>query len=644
MKIQVAAISRVPYLPYVYGLLRAYIEDREPELASQLMWGKPLIIERPVAKLLDEIDEDTDVLAMSCYMWNFNRQMKLARLVKERNPDCKVIVGGAHIPNDLGDFFLKHPYVDVTIHGEGEISFAEVLKNGPDGLPGVSTAFWNGGPVGPKLPKDIVVKSPYTAGYFDDYVRKLNDAGIEYWGLWETNRGCPYQCTFCDWGSALMNKVRRFDEERLHKDIEWFGIMGVDRVFIADANFGLLPRDIDIAKKMAHVKEVTGSPKEMRATFAKGSNDRVFEISRIFADAQMSHGTTISMQSMDEQVLAAVKRANIGTAKYADLQVRFNQVDIPTYTEMILGMPKETKDSFIGGVCTLLEGGNHDDIKVWELMMLPNAPMRAQMDTFGMKTVRKNLYLESPRTLADEIETKDVVMETDTMSFEDWVDTYLFSIMVQALHCGYWTRYVAMYMRGQHVISYRQFYEELMHWAMGDKNSVLGQALWKLKNKLYEYADNQTNSLWQKIHSDFGPRRCQPSDWLWFEIAAKSNQFYADLQVFDNTAFLLFDLHYTDVCRYNQWLMLDIDYDPEIGKRFTFEADWDRYFNGDGELVYNQTHMRAFDTHTGIDDRYPLVPGNGPAFNKAAIGDGFYIIGRYHLYIHRKVERIENLD
>jgi putative methyltransferase len=169
LKIQIAAISRIPYLPYVYGVLRAYIEDMEPELSKDIIWGKPLFFTDRAVKLLDEIDMDTDVLGLSCYMWNFNRQMKLAKLHKERNPNCTIIVGGYHVPeNSIGlmEFWANHPFIDIVVHGEGEITFAEIIKRNLDvtGMPGVSTKTWCGGPVGPKLPKEIPIKSPLYSG------------------------------------------------------------------------------------------------------------------------------------------------------------------------------------------------------------------------------------------------------------------------------------------------------------------------------------------------------------------------------------------------------------------------------------------------------------------------------------------------
>ena len=86
------------------------------------------------------------------------------------------------------------------------------------------------------------IPSPYLAGYFDEIVDEMREQGLEPYALWETNRGCPYSCTFCDWGSATMTKVRKFSLERAKAEAKWFSDKKIKAVYNCDANFGIFPR------------------------------------------------------------------------------------------------------------------------------------------------------------------------------------------------------------------------------------------------------------------------------------------------------------------------------------------------------------------------------------------------------------------
>ena len=74
--------------------------------------------------------------------------------------------------------------------------------------------------------------------------------GVDYISAWETNRGCPFQCTFCDWGSATKTKVRKWERDRLFKEIEWFADNKIPYIDCCDANFGIfVERDLEGCSK-----------------------------------------------------------------------------------------------------------------------------------------------------------------------------------------------------------------------------------------------------------------------------------------------------------------------------------------------------------------------------------------------------------
>jgi len=77
----------------------------------------------------------------------------------------------------------------------------------------------------------------------------------------ETNRGCPYGCTFCDWGASTMAKIRPIAMERVLEEIDYAGKHRISSIFVCDANFGILKRDAEIAEHIARVSRSTGYPR-----------------------------------------------------------------------------------------------------------------------------------------------------------------------------------------------------------------------------------------------------------------------------------------------------------------------------------------------------------------------------------------------
>ena len=84
----------------------------------------------------------------------------------------------------------------------------------------------------------------------------IKDNKDEKWlASWETNRGCPFSCTYCDWGSATNSKVARMHLDRVYAELEWFAKHKIEFIFCCDANFGMLPRDYEIVLKAVELKK-----------------------------------------------------------------------------------------------------------------------------------------------------------------------------------------------------------------------------------------------------------------------------------------------------------------------------------------------------------------------------------------------------
>ena len=119
----------------------------------------------------------------------------------------------------------------------------------------------------------------------------------------ETNRGCPYGCTFCDWGSATLSKVRKFDLDRVYKELEWSARHQIEDASIGDANFGMLERDVAITEKIAELKRTYGFPRSVAINYAKNQVAYLRQIIEIMASVEILAEGVVSLQTTDEQAL-----------------------------------------------------------------------------------------------------------------------------------------------------------------------------------------------------------------------------------------------------------------------------------------------------------------------------------------------------
>src|SRR5262249_49477223 len=154
--------------------------------------------------------------------------------------------------------------------------------------------------------------------------------GTRWYLIWETNRGCPFSCTFCDWGSAVAAKVYTFDLERLQREIDWMAEHRIEYVYCADANFGILPRDLQIAEYAVASRQRHGYPASLNVQSTKNATERAWRIQKLLTGSMNTIGVTVSFQSLDPHTLKTVRRDNISPRTFQELQRRYASEGIPT--------------------------------------------------------------------------------------------------------------------------------------------------------------------------------------------------------------------------------------------------------------------------------------------------------------------------
>jgi len=454
------------YLPYSPGVLWSYVNQfdhiRDDFQLGHFIWKRDTIADAI------ELLRDSDIIGLSTYIWNRNYTSVLARELKKINPNILIIQGGPEPPIEKPGFFQKFPYVDICVKQEGEISFKHILENFDrefTSIPGLLVNK-NGETVDTGRSERISeldsIPSPYLTGVFDELIHRFPD--VTWNATLETNRGCPYACTFCDWGSLTYNKVKKFGLERVFEELEWIGEHHCDFLSITDANFGIFPeRDELIADKLIEVQQKYSNPKAYTISWAKNQKREVVDIvKKLIFVGGAKIGLNLSVQTLDENTLDIIKRKNLETNKIAEVFEMCENNNIPLYTELILGLPGETLETWKENFYKLFRINNHTGITVYQAQLLENAEMNlTQREKYQLQGRTVYDYLIGTYNEHELKEGLEVIFSTKDMPTDVMLEAQVFSWFINTFHINGLTNFISRFLYKNMGIDYKDFYDKL---------------------------------------------------------------------------------------------------------------------------------------------------------------------------------------
>lgn len=465
------------YLPYSAGVIWSYLSQfdsiKNNFKLQHLIWKRD-----DLSNVLPLI-QDNDVVGFSTYVWNKNYNYTLARKLREKNKDVKIIFGGPEPAHTKPDFFDTHPYIDIVIKQEGEITFKHILENINNleeltKIPGLIIND-NGTKIdtgqGQRINGLDEIPSPYLTGVFDKIMAENPD--VEWNMTLETDRGCPYHCTFCDWGSLTYSKVKQFGLERVFDEIEWAGKNKVGFISITNANFGIFPeRDSMIADKIIETQtKYNGHPRTFNAAWAKNQKREVIDIVKKLMNSPngKNQGLTVSVQSLNVDVLENIKRKNLGINNMEEVFRMCNEANVPLYTETILGLPGETLETWKTTFWQLFESGNHTGVTIFQLQILENTEMNlVQKKLFKIEHSTVYDYIAGSHNEKELMEGINIVVSTKDMPHERMLDAQVFNTFLMTFHINGLTNFISQFLRKQYDVSYAEFYDKLQKFVEQD--------------------------------------------------------------------------------------------------------------------------------------------------------------------------------
>lgn len=418
-------------MPLGVAYMKAVMDRDEPEMNSRLFVYPD--------KLLDAIKNDPpDVLMVSNYVWNEELSFHICKLAKRIRPDMLTVMGGPNIslePNRQMDYFSRHPEIDLYALGEADFLAMDIARHFADaglslkkfGEREVPSSVYRR-PDGsivrnetkPRHKEVDTIPSPWLTGIQDEFF----DGKLA--PMIETNRGCPFTCTFCCQGTQWYTKVHNFEVDRVKEEIHYIAKRVKERspnmgtLRIADSNYGMFERDVDISAYIGQMQRDYAWPTFIDATTGKNRPDRIIRSVEQVSGALVLYQ---AVQSLDEDVLRNIKRQTIKLEGYQQLQVHMRGRGLRSTSDLILGLPGESLKTHLTALHKLLDTDIHS-LHNFQAMMLKGAELET-VDTrkqykfeTRFRVLPKNFGVYGDEKVVD---VEEIIVATDTLPFDDYV-------------------------------------------------------------------------------------------------------------------------------------------------------------------------------------------------------------------------------
>jgi radical SAM superfamily enzyme YgiQ (UPF0313 family) len=339
------------------------------------------------------------LIGLSCYVWNVTTLMEVVKIVKARRPQTTIVLGGPEVGPVAMSVLDAYSDVDAIVKSEGEIPFAEIVECVSDrrSLHDVGgICFRDGGSLvdtgdAPLLLNLDDLPSPHLT----TAIHRRHAGRIV---CLETQRGCVFKCNFCFYNKDLSLRNRRFDLERVKRELlRWLdpGSPGDDvySIYLMDPVFNLnAARAKDICRFIA-----ANNPRAVKfhtEIWAEFMDD---ELARLMRAAHFTF-VEVGLQTTDVTALATVER-RLKLEKFLAGIEHLTAHDIEFELQLIYGLPGETTESFRRSL-EFAVSLDPPKLAVFPLMVLPGTELWRKADVLGLEyELTPPYYVKSHSTM-----------------------------------------------------------------------------------------------------------------------------------------------------------------------------------------------------------------------------------------------------
>jgi radical SAM superfamily enzyme YgiQ (UPF0313 family) len=333
------------------------------------------------AKLIDIIlSKSPDILGFSLYSWNSIRSLFIAKKIKRKLPNTRIIIGGPEVTIE-SKYLLNNSVIDIGCIGEGEFTFAEIIshilekKNDFVNINGIF--FRENGKIIITPPRPIVetldvIPSPYILGIIDPK---------DYDMIWiEVKRGCHYRCTYC--GDNL-RPLRFFSLDRIQKEIQLSISKGIHTIKLLDPSFLTTPN----FRKICKIIKNFNAAKNLSLFVELRAENLTKKVADLLKNCGINF-IEVGLQSCNPIVLKNINRPT-NLKKFIGGISILRKKKFGFSIDLIIGLPGESLKSFRETVRFLKSNQLISDVGVFPLEILPGTRLEKEKDKYGIKYRKK---------------------------------------------------------------------------------------------------------------------------------------------------------------------------------------------------------------------------------------------------------------
>lgn len=322
------------------------------------------------------LETSPDIVAFCTYLWNAERHLKIAEIIKEQNSSIKIIFGGPEVQAESFLFYKQRKQVDLFFSGEGEWFFKNYFNNINFNN---HKKIFNENTIISQPQNELISDSEITEPFTSKMLNPLPDGSI----FLELTRGCPYKCSYCFY-SKNSYKIREIPFQNLVKAIEMSNFLSLNEIYILSPTFNKTKDFKENLKLLSKINKNIKLHTEMRASgIDKETANLIYKAG--------FRSLEVGLQSLNIKALEKIGRHGnieeelIGIKNLKDANIEIKIGIIP-------GLPGDNVNTFKQTIDELVSKGFSDNIEFYPLMLLPGTKIRNEVKQENINFQKKPPY------------------------------------------------------------------------------------------------------------------------------------------------------------------------------------------------------------------------------------------------------------